>query len=717
MNAMQELTILKNFSTTKDMSKALLQFIRDVSELYSFDVATIFFKNEACTQFIKSFEHKKNMPSKDYLLERAMNTNIYFKRVLMPSKNIEALIDVFHISSYIYTETFSDIADVFSAVQYVPNTPDTLSEFYSFLMQDSFGYFVFERHHSQDKLSTEEIKTLTTLCEIANEKINDFVRIKRNNSEIKIKDYILENENFSVFILEKDSYEVLYHNEQCSTLFPTMRIGSACYDVKEHISKIDNPDGTSTSLTQFKLPTKQSCVVRSLPLSYSNDIDAYIIYAKDATDYLKEYNLIDLLTGAPTFLKLQQFFVETVQKSKKSYALCVMDIDKFEYLNYRFGYRFGDKILKSIAEVLYAFQEESESFCRLNDDKFAIFVEYTTVEQLKERFNKLKDAFKKMQHDSFSSKKITLIGGICFTSKSTAIHTLIDQASTARKSIKGSHETRFRFYDTQLHTHLLKENRIEERMMIGITNNEFEPYLQAKFNLHTMKLCGAEALVRWNAPCGMIYPNEFIPIFEKNGFISILDFLIYKSVLKYVREALDRGLPICPISLNVSRGHIDDPLFIEKFLDLVELYKVPMDLIELEVTESAFIEDRTRLTTFINDLKLHNIHVSIDDFGTAYSSLNLLKDVEVDVLKIDREFLQDIDVVKLTEIPSKDKIVIKHIIEMAKALNFNIVCEGIETDVQVEFLKEIGCTIGQGYYFAKPMPISEFEERFFSDFI
>ncbi|MFI3175147.1 MAG: GGDEF domain-containing phosphodiesterase [Bacillota bacterium] len=717
MNSIQELTILKNFSTTKDMSLALMQFLREMGELYDFAVATIFFKNEACTKFIKCFEHEKDMPTKDYLLERDLNTNIYFKRDLMPAKNIEDLIDAFDISCYIYSETFSELAKVFYEAQYTPKNQDDLTEFYSFLMQDSFGYFVFERHDSAKKLTPEEISSITLLCEIINEKINDFVQIKRDNSEIKIKDYILGNENFSVFILQKDSYEVLYHNEQCKDLFPTMRIGSSCYDVKEHIVTCETPDGESTQLTQFKLPTKQSCVVRTLPLSYSNDIDAYIIYAKDATDYLKEYNLIDLLTGAPTFVKLQRFFIETVQNSKESYALCVMDIDKFEYLNYRFGYRFGDKILKAISEVLFDFQADQEAFCRLSDDKFAICVKYTTVQELKERFSNLTTALNKMQQQTFANKKITVIGGICFTSKNASIHTLIDQASTARKSIKGLHETRFRLYDSQLHTHLLKENRIEERMLIGIKNNEFEPYLQAKFNLHTMELCGAEALVRWNAPCGMIYPNEFIPVFEKNGFISILDFMVYKLVLKYIRNAMDRGLPICPISLNVSRGHIDDPLFIEKFLDLLELYQVPIDMIELEVTESAFIEDRTRLTAFINDLKLHNIHVSIDDFGTAYSSLNLLKDVEVDVLKIDREFLQDIDVVKLTEIPSKDKIVIKHIIEMAKALNFSIVCEGIETEVQIEFLKEIGCSIGQGYYFAKPMPISEFEERFYPDFI
>lgn len=717
MRSTQQLKILKSFSTTKDMSKALMQFIQSICELYDFEVATIFFKNEACTQFIQSFDYKKDMPPKDYLLERDLNTNIYFKRELASSKNIETLIDAFDIASHIYSDTFSEIAKVFLDVQYAPKNRESLSEFYSFLMQDAFGYFTFERYDQNIKLTSEDVQDITLLCEIANEKINDYVQIKRDISEIKIKDYILNNENFSVFILQKDSYEVLYHNEQCKTLFPTMKIGSSCYDVKEHITQHENPDGTSTPLTQFKLPTKQSCVVRSLPLSYSNDIDAYIIYAKDATDYLKEYNLVDLLTGAPTFMKLQQFYIDTVQKSKKSYALCVMDIDKFEYLNYRFGYRFGDKILKSIAEVLSEFQTESESFCRLNDDKFAIFVEYATAGQLKTRFNSLAQAFNEMQQHSFSNKKITIIGGICFTSKNITINTLIDQASTARKSIKGSHETRFRFYDSQLHTHLLKENRIEERMMVGMKNNEFEPYLQAKFNLHTMELCGAEALVRWNAPSGMIYPSEFIPIFEKNGFISILDFMMYRSVLKYVREALDRGIPICPISLNVSRGHIDDPLFIEKFLDLVELYQIPIDLIELEVTESAFIEDHTRLTRFINDLKLHNMHVSIDDFGSAYSSLNLLKDVEVDVLKIDREFLQNIDVVKLTEIPSKDKIVIKHIIDMAKALNFNIVCEGIESELQVEFLKEIGCSIGQGYYFAKPMPISEFEERFYPDLI
>ena len=296
--------------------------------------------------------------------------------------------------------------------------------------------------------------------------------------------------------------------------------------------------------------------------------------------------------------------------------------------------------------------------------------------------------------------------GIYKISKSdNDINTIMERANTARKTIKGGHKNSFAFYDKEMHKKILKEKEIENSMVDALNNGEFIVYFQPKYSLSDYQIIGAEALVRWDNPQkGLIPPIEFIPVFERNGFIVNIDFYVFEEVCKKIREWMDEGQKVVPISVNLSRMHFVNSNFIEKFKLIVDKYKIPTRLIELELTETAVLDNIEGLLDTMNNLKEKGFVISMDDFGTGYSSLNLLKELPVDILKLDRAFFTEKDE------SNNEKIVISNVIKMAKELKMKVISEGVETISQVEFLKQIGCDMVQGYLFSKPMPVKEFEK-------
>lgn len=252
---------------------------------------------------------------------------------------------------------------------------------------------------------------------------------------------------------------------------------------------------------------------------------------------------------------------------------------------------------------------------------------------------------------------------------------------------------------------LLLETRIEEEMKRALIDSEFQVYYQPKIDLKTKKVVGAEALIRWIKPDGtMIFPDQFIPVFERNGFIEELDGYVLKEVSKFLMNRVKNKTSVFPISINQSRYLFSNPHYVDNIETIIENTGINGELIELEVTESLYIENHTQLARVVNQLRECNIKFSIDDFGSGYSSLNLLTEISADVLKIDREFLTDSD----TSQVKRD--VIENIVELAHKLNMKVVCEGVETRDQVEFLENILCDVAQGYYYSRPMPVLDFEE-------
>jgi EAL domain-containing protein (putative c-di-GMP-specific phosphodiesterase class I) len=291
--------------------------------------------------------------------------------------------------------------------------------------------------------------------------------------------------------------------------------------------------------------------------------------------------------------------------------------------------------------------------------------------------------------------------------KEADVEQLYNNAVLACDMLGEEAETQIIFYDVEMNNRRIWERKVENDMYSALTNHEFKVYLQPKISTSNEHLAGAEALVRWIHPReGFIPPNKFIPIFERNGFILKLDDYMLEEIAKQQSEWIKQGRKVVPISVNISRAHFAKEDLAEHICGIVDKYQVPHDVIELELTESAFFDDKQVLLDTVKRLRDAGFIVSMDDFGAGYSSLNSLKEMQLDVLKIDADFFRGV------EAQERGLLIVSEVIDLAKKLNMKIVAEGIESREQVDFLTEQECDLIQGYFFSKPMPIHEFEEKY-----
>ncbi|MBO7340086.1 MAG: GGDEF domain-containing protein [Lachnospiraceae bacterium] len=280
-----------------------------------------------------------------------------------------------------------------------------------------------------------------------------------------------------------------------------------------------------------------------------------------------------------------------------------------------------------------------------------------------------------------------------------------NNACTARATLSGSDDSRIAFFDQKLVQERMWVDQVHEHQEQAIKNEEFVVYYQPKYDPQTKTLRGAEALIRWNSPeLGFISPGKFIPIFEKNGFITEIDHYMISHVARDQKAWLDQGLKCVPVSVNVSRAHFIESDLAEQIRRMVDEAGAPRNMIEIELTESAFFDDKNALINTIQKLKEYGFMVSMDDFGAGYSSLNSLKDMPLDVLKLDADFFRG-----ETE-GGRGEIVVSEAIKLAKKLNMHTVAEGVEEKDQVEFLAKQGCDMIQGYFFSEPLPKEKYVE-------
>lgn len=413
----------------------------------------------------------------------------------------------------------------------------------------------------------------------------------------------------------------------------------------------------------------------------------------------------DELTGIATLYKFKSDVKEFMyQYPNRKYAMVSSDIGNFKYINDTLGYEKGDQILCDYAYALTAFANVGEAVSRTTADNFMLFLIYEDKESLIQRIEEFNIEFARQQKEIEYRVNIIVISGAAIVEDGNHIVTAIDNANIARKHVKVQSRTICKLYKNEMTEKINREIEIANSMEYALGNNEFTIYLQPKVNVMNNELAGAEALVRWIKPNGeIVYPDEFIPQFETNGFIVNVDFYVYELTCKTIREWIDEGFKVIPISVNVSRLHLKDNNFVEDFHQLVCKYDIPVGLIELELTETIFLDETERALSTLKEFRELGYSVSIDDFGAGYSSLNLLKDMQTDVLKIDREFFRQGDLLH------EEKIIVSTIINMAKQLNMKVLSEGIETQKQSEFLKEISCDMAQGYFYSRPMPIEQFK--------
>lgn len=415
----------------------------------------------------------------------------------------------------------------------------------------------------------------------------------------------------------------------------------------------------------------------------------------------------DTLTGAKNMHYFEMRARELLDANRDlPYAVICFDIVNFRYMNEGYGHEKADAILEALVKAANESFSYNETFARISADKFVCLAiddgrDKARKEFIEERVNRYAGTIAVNYPIRIKS------GFYIVTDYTEKIPSMIDKADLARKTITGDSKKNCAYYEDSLIEETRRREYVESQMEDALKNGEFVPFLQPKWDMIEDKVAGAEALVRWIKPDGtMIYPNDFIPIFEKNGFVEKLDFFMLESICKYVRRLLDEGKPVYPISINQSRYLLHNKAYVHMVQEILLKYEIPKDYVELELTETVFFLEREHMVSVMSKLKDINVMLSIDDFGSGFSSLNLLKDIPFDVLKIDRGFLDE------TATSKASKWILLKIVEMAEGLGVKVVCEGVETKEQAEMLKEIGCHIAQGYLYAKPMPLAEFEEKF-----
>lgn len=388
------------------------------------------------------------------------------------------------------------------------------------------------------------------------------------------------------------------------------------------------------------------------------------------------------------------------------HAIICLDVDNFKMINDLYGKSNGDEVLTHIANTIKNKLHGTDCvFGRIVSDVFCICMPYNGEEKLASFLQDLEQSI----HEFNLDFNLTIHVGIYVTNvEADGIippAVMFDWAGLALKTIKDRYGVLYAFFDDRLRIKLVDEKQIKADMIPALENGEFIPYFQPKYDISTGSVVGAEALIRWKHPQkGLIPPNKFIPLFERNGFILNVDEYMWEATCKEMRSWIDEGHELIPISVNVSRVHAFDSSFCKKLRALVEKYNIPTNMLILEFTESVFLEDVETLCNVMNELRDSGFILSMDDFGSGYSSLNMLKTIPLNEVKIDKEFLNE------TVSSNKGKTVVAGTIFLMNQLNMHIVAEGVETAKQAEFLLAAGCETAQGYYYSKPLPVEDFKK-------
>ncbi len=433
--------------------------------------------------------------------------------------------------------------------------------------------------------------------------------------------------------------------------------------------------------------------------SFITDITKEKAYEQD----LKMAAYYDRLTGLhnrAAFLKDTEKILS--ENPNREYTILVLNIGGFKAVNDMLGRETGDKILCVIACAIRTVVTGKGEYARLFADNFAILTPYS--EQGIHPRALLNTVQQAVMDSGLVPNDIQIYIGVYRVSdRSNTAADMIDRAAIACRSVTGSLREHIAHYDETMRRRILEEQEICDESHRALRNGEFCVYFQAVYGVKAEQFVSAEALVRWNHPTkGMISPGRFIPVFEKNGFIAELDLYVMEQVCKYHKKRSELGLKPFPISVNLSRTSLYNPKLFDIICNLTDKYEVSPDIFRIEITESAYNDNPSQLLDTVKKFREKGYPVLMDDFGSGYSSLNTLKDIPIDILKLDMKFMQGF------EKNQRVGTIVTSVARLARWMDIPMLAEGVETKEQLEFLASIGCSYIQGFYFAKPNPEEEF---------
>lgn len=416
----------------------------------------------------------------------------------------------------------------------------------------------------------------------------------------------------------------------------------------------------------------------------------------------------DSLTGAANIERFKLDAKILFHKfGAQKYTLLNFDIKQFRYLNNDLGYNAGNTLLIHIVRCLMNISMKGETYARVGADQFLfLFFSKESEDKTRQFIGYLRDQIATWDQPSGEYYSAQIAFGVYeINDSNTDIMLSIEKSNIARKAVKDSYESDIVIYDIEMQNRIDRDTELEKSMPLALENGEFKLFIQPKYDLLSEKIVGGEVLSRWIRPDGkMIMPNDFIPLFEKTGSIYHLDMYMLEQLCKFMRSQLDRGIQTVPMSINQSRRYMYNPVYIDIICEKLLENGIPTEMIELEITENIVYTDLDKLIKVLDVLHQKGFFISLDDFGSGYSSLNVLKDLQVDTIKLDRFMLSE------TLNSERGKTVVANIIRMAKELKLSVVAEGVETYEHVLFLRGCGCETAQGYYYSKPVSAEKFEQ-------
>lgn len=417
--------------------------------------------------------------------------------------------------------------------------------------------------------------------------------------------------------------------------------------------------------------------------------------------------LVDEVTGGDSRAAFYIKMDEAVKNnSPNTYTVALLNVRNFKLINNNFGFLEGDKILKNIYYEIEKHLNKGEFLCRSEIDNFFICMKENDEEIIKRRLKEIEIDINKCEWEYSSKYSVQFAFGLALVEDTSMDHrTIMNYARFSCSNYKKTRE--FKNY-SKIVEELSRENRLNYMFENSLKNGEFKVYLQPKMNIKNNRCQGAEALVRWIHPEeGMISPGEFIGLFEENDKIIELDFYVFEEVCKIIKSWIDNDKNVVPISVNLSRKHLKNTVFIDKFVDIKNKYSVPDGLIEFEILESVALDDEkiNILISILDKIHQNGFLCSLDDFGSGYSLLSVLSELRVDTIKLDRKFFRDFE-------DERSKNVIESFINVCERINTKVVAEGIESKEQLDYLRKVNCELVQGFIFSKPIDVESFEKSF-----
>ncbi len=564
------------------------------------------------------------------------------------------------------------------------------------LNQDEYQGYVFERE-------IVEYDSLLDMQEAYNnEEIGSMILTVSNMNMIRGE---FSDENYRVTTMDMNLNLCLLYSEDCS---------KELIDIFDKIIAQLDSRAVATSVMEHSTVDNTSIELEDILEEYPYAILGIIIFvfvliigesnlvAQQKRNYLSELLNYDKLTGLCSGHKFGEDVKQILQKeSEKSYSIVTIDIDNFKYVNDVFGYDVGNAVIQKVAGCIEKIASRAVVIARDSSDIFVVLLENEQSHEYQLSLDendrmKILDELRPLIGETY---KLSFSMGIYdIVDKTRDINFMIDCANIARLEGKGSAYTTVVKYDDRMDKQRVISTEMISNMVKAVNNHEFVVYYQPKICLMDQKMIGAEALVRWQKDGGLIPPNDFIPLFEKNGFIQRLDMYVLEEVCIFIEKN-----PTAPkISVNLSGITIMRKRIAEEILELVSKYVVPHEKLEFEITETALVDEFEQVVESLDKLRAKGFTISIDDFGVGISCLSRLNTMPIDVLKIDREFIWD-SIGK-----EKKKEVLRNIINLSEGLKLETIAEGIETKEQEELLLQLGCKLGQGYHYAPPLRVEDF---------